>query len=146
MSDCEASYYSPAYPAYSRSSPVYSPSTLAPGDIFPTKTKRSVDRMNSEELAEYEKQVLGKIKKRKLALEKTTIPKCSKCCNESSNTVIATCGHLFCTECYCKMLVENSGNTHHCPNCDDIWCSSEGLVFTYKKLSITKYRELGADV
>jgi hypothetical protein len=116
------------------------------------KKRKSVDRMNANELAEYEKEVMVRIKKRKAVLEakkeRTTLPTCPVCLNECENSVIASCKHLFCVKCYCSTLTRNVPefirDCHVCPLCRADWNEHNKLQFNFKKLTIAQCKELGA--
>lgn len=102
----------------------------------PIAKKRTIDMMNEEELDKYQEEMMNKIKRRKeeLEKEKTAIPECPLCLDEiTKHCVVASCGHVFCTECYCKTLsrdLPRYDDTHHkCPSCRSPWNKPNEVKF-----------------
>lgn len=109
---------------------------INPPPPAPNVKKRTIDMMNEEELDKYQEEMINKIKRRKeeLEKEKTAIPECPLCLdNIIKNCVVASCGHVFCTECYCKTLsrdLPRYGDTHHkCPSCRSPWNKPNDVKF-----------------
>jgi hypothetical protein len=121
----------------------------------PAPKKRTISEMSERELEEYEKDITEQIKKRKVEIEKehTALSKCPLCIDEiEDNAVIASCGHVFCTECYCKNLSRPlqryTETCHKCPVCREKWDKPDKVQFISKtdNITVTFLRNLGAKV
>jgi hypothetical protein len=120
-----------------------------------TTKKRTINEMSEKELEEYEKNITEQIKKRKVEIEKehTAHSKCPLCFEEiDMNAVIASCGHVYCTECYCKTLSrplqKYTDTCHNCPVCRESWNKPNKVQFVSRNdnINITLLRNLGAKV
>lgn len=129
------------------------PTTQAPSTVAPTRPperKRKVDQMSEAELDKYEEKVLARIKKRReeIDMEKTRIPECPVCMDDTENPVIASCGHVFCVQCYCKLLSRDlptySQRCHTCPTCRAEWNRPNKVVFMDFRSTIADCKEKGA--
>lgn len=128
---------------------------LAPiSNIIPAQsTKRSITSMSMDELKEYEADVLERIKKRKVEIEaeQKSTPECPLCISKiDKGCVIASCGHVFCTECYCQNIsrpLPRYGDCYHtCPICRDTWDKPIKVQFIQGAPTVAKCKEKGAKI
>jgi hypothetical protein len=118
--------------------------------VRPTTNKRKICQMSEEQLNEYEKKMLERIKKRRdeIEIEKSTLPECPICMSEAENSVVASCGHVFCVQCYCSTLSRDlphySQRCHTCPTCRAEWNKPNKVQFMEPKSTIAICKVKGA--
>lgn len=119
--------YSRRYVTYIHT-PTPTLNVVAPPTIITHVIKRKFNEMTEKQLDVYEKSALENIARRRLTLisDKANVPACRACGKDSTNSVIASCGHMFCVSCYCGRLttvLSGYETSHKCPitTCNKCW-------------------------
>jgi hypothetical protein len=102
--------------------------------------KRCVEKCyDLEELCKLE----DDIKRRKTEINKdeSTEPECGVCMeNCGDKTVISSCGHVFCVQCYCSLLSRAlptyNQRCHVCPTCRAEWNKPNDVKFCDTSMSV----------
>lgn len=116
----------------------------------PAPKKRKIENMGEEELMKYEAKILKRIKMRKeeITMEKNATPECPVCMVDIDDPVIACCGHVFCVQCYCKVLsrdlVSYDQMCHVCPICRADWNKPDKVIFMEKSSTVAECKSNGA--
>lgn len=98
----------------------------------PQSRKRSIDELDAitdeDELINFEKKMINKIKRRRQELEEETktLPTCGVCQDKSNSTIVTNCGHHFCVQCYVSCTSRPLPDpynqlSHICPICRHPW-------------------------
>lgn len=115
--------------------------------------KRSIAQIYSlEELEEEQKRVLEEFTRRKVEIEQESIamPACPVCKlsidEEMEHTpVVASCGHIFCTQCYISIcstpLARYSQRHHKCPVCREGWNKPNNVFVMAKGSTVSQCKQ-----
>lgn len=142
----------PFSPSFTVQRRILPPPVQVPAE--PVSLKRTIDQMCEDELAKYEVEINEKIKRRKeeIEKEKKSNPECPLCLEDiKTNCVVASCGHVFCTECYCKNLSRPlqrySDVCHKCPTCRTNWDKPDKVHFiNSENITVSACKEKGAKI
>lgn len=141
--------FSPTFTVQRRTLPPPPAPTPAPASL-----KRTIEQMSEDELTKYEVEINEKIKRRKeeIEKEKKSNPECPLCLEDiKTNCVVASCGHVFCTECYCKNLSRPlqryTDVCHKCPTCRASWDKPDKVNFINSdNITVSECKEKGAKI